>query len=102
MSAVIFSFLTGTLVTLLVGFISKAVASFLAPPRFQAVAAFSVTLGFSLRHFAYSGPADLEAVSAVAAALGSLVALYGLWYWFFKRASAAGLKDESKRTQHSI
>ena len=46
MIAVILNFLTGTLVTLLVGFISKAVAGYFAPPRFQAVAAFSVTLGF--------------------------------------------------------
>ncbi len=95
MIAVILNFLTGTLVTLLVGFISKAVAGYFAPPRFQAVAAFSVTLGFSMRHFAYSGRVDLEAASAVAAALGSLVALYGLWYWLFKRAAVAGLTDES-------
>ncbi len=48
-----------------------------------------------MRHFAYSGRVDLEAASAVAAALGSLVALYGLWYWLFKRAAVAGLTDES-------
>ena len=95
MITVIVSFFTGMFVTLLTGFISKTVANYLAPPRFQAVAAFSATIGFSVRHFAYTGPADLEGLSAVAAAFGSLVALYGLWYWLFNRASVAGLKDES-------
>lgn len=72
------AFLSATALTLVVGAIAPFVISLFTRAENPRVTGFYVAVGFALGQFSYAGPFTANAATALAALLGSVVALVAL------------------------
>ena len=90
------AFSAAFLATLLVGALSRLVASLFASTPTARVAGFSVAIGFVLARYSFAGSPDIEMAAPIAAATGAVVALVVLWLWLLRPLGAA---ESSARTR---
>ena len=86
---VVLAFSAAFLATLLVGALSRLVASLFASTRTARVAGFSVAIGFALARYSFAGSPDVGMATPIAAATGAVAALVVLWLWLLRALGAA-------------
>lgn len=82
-----FAFLNALVATALAGMVARLVLSFLFAHPSARFGAFCIALGFAVGRYSYAGPVNQEALSAGSAAIGSLIALLGLWLWLVRHST---------------